>query len=128
MEQIRYVIFDDEPYTEFYIERMVSRIRPRYRKVGCCGCVKMIESMVEEHHPDFIISGVRLCDGLSIDEYRRIGCKIPKIIYTAYPSYLNQLQDLNVVHCSVKPVPEGVVEFSLKKVESMLSIPDELTK
>lgn len=128
MEQIRYLIFDDEPYTELYIEQMVRRLRPRYRKVGCCGCVKMIEPMVKKYNPDFIISGVRLSDGLSIDEYRRIGCKIPKIIYTAYPSYLHQLQDLNVVHCSVKPVPEGVVECSIQKVESVLSASDNLTE
>lgn len=126
MEPIRYVIFEDEPFTEFYIEQVVSRIRPRYRKVGCFGCAKMIEPVVEKHHPDFIISGVRLSDGLSIDEYRRIGCKIPKIIYTSYPSYLRQLQDLNVAHCSVKPVPEEVVELSLKKVESMLSMSCDL--
>lgn len=126
MEQIRYVIFDDEPYTELYIEQIVRRIRPRYRKVGCCGCVKMIEPMVKKFHPDFIISGVRLSDGLSIDEYRRIGCKIPKIIYTAYPSYLHQLQDINVVYGSVKPVPEGVVEVSIIKVESALSASDDL--
>lgn len=121
MSEINYVIFDDEPYTVFYIEQTVSRIRPLYRKVGCCGSVKLIEPLIKKYHPGFIISGIRLSDGLSIDEYKRIGCHIPKIIYTAYPSYFPQLHDLNVAHCSLKPVPEREVELSLIKVESMLA-------
>ncbi|MCM1004879.1 MAG: hypothetical protein NC402_01125 [Prevotella sp.] len=121
MRQIRYVIFDDEPYTTIYFDRTISRLRPEFQNAGCCGSVRMMKDTICRCNPDFIISGVRLCDGVSIDEFHKIGCDKPKIIFTAYPSYFDKLHGLNVVHCAVKPVPESEVEASLLKVEKIIS-------
>lgn len=56
-----------------------------------------------------------------MDEYRRLGCRIPKIIYTAYPDTIPDISDLNIVHKALKPVPVSEVETSLVKIEKAIN-------
>lgn len=116
-----YVLFDDEYLTTRYLERTVSRLRPGYSLIGATDSVRNIERIINTTHPDFIITGIRLSDGVSLHEYRRLNCTVPKVVFTAHSDYLSQLDGLNVVHCALKPVSEQEVERAVCNVEASLS-------
>lgn len=120
MRQLNYVIFDDERVTEIYLEQTISLLRPNYIKIAGCGSVANIRNTIEFYHPDFIISGIRLSDGISTDELKRIGCQLPIVIYTSYHSYLTDLYDLNIIHSGIKPIPTEDVAIAIDKIEKYM--------
>lgn len=117
-----YALFEDEYLTTTYITNTVANLRPSYRLVATTDTVTKIEKLIKETLPDFIISGIKLSDGLSITELKRINCPLPTVIYTGYANCLPLAEGLNVVHTALKPVPMQSIEISLQKVEEAIAI------
>ncbi len=118
---IRYVLFEDEYMTNLFIKRTVHELRPNYRLVAESGSIFDIPGIIATYHPDFIISGIKLSNGLSIQEFRHSSCHIPIIFFTAYSQYLPSVFDLNVTYCALKPVSATDIEKAIIKLESMSS-------
>lgn len=118
--ELGYALFEDEHLTTQYIKNTVSTLRPGYKMVAHTSSVGGIENIIKNSNPDFIISGLRLSDGLTVDELNRLQCQLPTIIFTGYSNYLPLTHGLNVVHTALKPVPAEKVELSLQKMENVL--------
>lgn len=117
----KYVLIEDEQISKMYFEHAISRLRPAYIMSGEASSVKDIESVLTDASPDFIISGIRLSDGLSVDEFKRINCQLPTVFITSYSNLLTATANLNVVHSALKPVAIEELEESLQKVEDFLN-------
>lgn len=121
-KSLKYVLFEDERLSKMFIEQTISNLRPSYHMSGEASNVANIEQVLSRTRPDFIISGIRLSDGLSVDEYKRINCKLPTVFFTSYCDMLPRINGLNVVHTALKPVAVSEVEITLRKIEEVLGI------
>lgn len=120
---IQYVLFEDEYITNLFIKRTIHELRPNYKLVAESGSIFDIPGIIADYHPDFIISGIKLSNGLSIQAFRHSGSNIPIIFFTAYSQYLPSTFDLNVVHYALKPVSAKDIEKAILKIESMDNFP-----
>lgn len=121
IRDLNYALLEDEYLTSQYLQTTMSELRPAYRMCASGDSLKHIAHIIVNKHPDFIISGIRLSDGLTPAEYKRLGCNLPTVFFTAYADCIPQLEGLNVVHCALKPIPKREVEIAVEKIEALLS-------
>ncbi|MBD5194888.1 MAG: hypothetical protein HDS84_04330 [Bacteroidales bacterium] len=118
---LKYALLEDEYLTGRYLQATVSELRPAYMMCASGDSVKHIAHIIINKRPDFIISGIRLSDGLTPAEFKRLGCNLPTVFFTAYADCIPQLEGLNVVHSALKPISKCEVEIAMEKIEALLA-------
>lgn len=118
---LNYALLEDEYLTSQYLQATVNELRPAYRMCASGDSLCHIAHIIINEHPDFIISGIHLSDGLTPAEYKRLECNLPTVFFTAYADCISQLEGLNVVHCALKPISKHEVEIAVQKIEALIS-------
>lgn len=120
----RYALFEEECVTRQFLKQTISRRRPCYKAAAESAYAADIAALISSAHPDFIITSIYLSDGMSLTEFKRIGCRLPIVIYTSYEEELAAAEGLNVVFSALKPVTEqeigrflDVLDDSLPEIE-----------
>lgn len=112
-----YIIIEDERFAHDEIVRMMRKLRPEYSAVGWTQSVEQAVRMVAQGGYDFIITDIRLSDGLCFDVFERQPTDAPVIFTTAYDEYAIKAFDLNSIDYLLKPVEEGDLLDALGKLE-----------
>lgn len=114
---MRYLIFEDERFACDELRRMMRILRPSYTLAGWAQDVEQAVELVARGGYDFIITDIRLADGLCFDVFERQPTDAPVIFTTAYDEYAIRAFDLNSIDYLLKPVEEGDLADALGKLE-----------
>lgn len=113
----RYLIIEDEQFAADELLRMMHKLRPAYECVGRADCVGSALHLLDTTHPTFLLTDIRLSDGLCFDIFVQHPTDLPIIFTTAYDEYAIQAFRSNSVDYLLKPVEEEYLERALVKLE-----------
>lgn len=113
----RYIIIEDERFAYEELKRMIQSLRKDYELAGWAQSVEQAVVLVARGDYDFIITDIRLSDGLCFDVFERQPSNAPVIFTTAYDEYALKAFDLNSIDYLLKPVDESDLAVALDKLE-----------
>lgn len=113
----RYIIIEDERFAYEELKRMMQKLRPNYCLAGWAQSINEAVELVSRGGYDFIITDIRLADGLCFDVFERQPTNIPVIFTTAYDEYALKAFSLNSIDYLLKPVEEDDLSDALDKLE-----------
>ncbi|MCM1319684.1 MAG: hypothetical protein NC217_04815 [Muribaculaceae bacterium] len=79
-----------------------------------------MERILQESHPDFIISGGHLSDGISTNEMSRLGVDNSIVLFTEDSELIAKANNLKVVYSALKPVTRNDVHNAILKMEQLM--------
>lgn len=112
-----YIIIEDERFARDELVRMMHKLRPDYALAGWAQSVDQAVELVARGGYDFIVTDIRLADGLCFDVFERRPTPSPVIFTTAYDEYALKAFQLNSVDYLLKPVDETELARALDKLE-----------
>lgn len=119
-ESIRYVLFEDEYYTQLNLKSMITAFRPNYQLVGQGESVEKATSILRDVSHDLVIASMQLSDGCCLDAFRRSHSGKP-VILIAESKTKKSLRTLNVVDYILKPVSVESIRESIERFEKGIS-------
>jgi len=115
---MKVLILEDETLAAEKLESTLLEIQPGIQVVSR---LKSITSAVEwlqgNPHPDFIISDIRLLDGLCFEIFTQVKVEKPVIFTTAYDQYAIRAFEVNSIDYLLKPVSKEKLQAALAKVQ-----------
>lgn len=123
-----YIIIEDERFAHDELLRMMRKLRPHYTAVGWAQSVEQAVMLVAQGGYDFIITDIRLSDGLCFDVFERQHTDAPVIFTTAYDEYAIKAFSLNSIDYLLKPVEEGDLADALDKLEKNMLVRTNSTR
>lgn len=129
---IKILIVDDEEYIRDGIELKIERYIPDVRIIGKAGDAHQALEAVKDHHPDIIITDIRMpeTDGLSfIEAVKKMYEDIKFIIISGYQdfNYAKKAITLGVEDYLLKPVKNQELIDIIGKIKNKLTS-DEYTR
>ncbi len=117
---MRYCLIESEYYPRQQLRQMIAGLRPDYElageaedTVGLAECLK--------RNPDLVVAGVELSDGYAHKALKRLHCRIPVILYSAYYQYGRETEPLNTMAYILKPVSEPELQDAIETFEKSYS-------
>jgi len=84
--------------------------------------LKSIESatewLVQNPHPDLIVTDIQLLDGLSFEIFQQVKVEVPVIFTTAYDQYAIRAFEVNSIDYLLKPVQKDKLAAALQKAKT----------
>lgn len=118
------LLLEDETLAAERLQNLLNELAPDVQVVAH---LKSIESGVEwlqqNAHPDFILSDIRLLDGLCFEIFERVKVEKPVIFTTAYDQYAIKAFEVNSVDYLLKPIQEEKLKAALAKVKNRNTTP-----
>ncbi|MCR5394212.1 MAG: LytTR family DNA-binding domain-containing protein [Bacteroidales bacterium] len=118
-ETKKYLIVEDEYFAYEEAKRIISHLRPQYQLMHWTESVAETVEYLSHETPDFIIMDIQLSDGLSLDIFHRIECRVPVIFTTAFDEYAIQAFKTSGIDYLLKPIDEEEMLASLEKMERL---------
>ncbi|HHP7242964.1 MAG TPA: LytR/AlgR family response regulator transcription factor [Cyclobacteriaceae bacterium] len=113
------LILEDESVALKGLEDIILRNYPHVKKLDKAQSLAEAETLLANADPyNFIISDIKLTDGLCFDLYKRISISSPIIFCTAYDHYAIEAFDYNGIAYVLKPVNEKKLIDAIDKVMS----------
>ncbi len=113
------LIIEDETLAAEKIKDTLLSIDPSFSIVGIVKSVESgTEGLLQNKHPDLIISDIQLLDGLSFEIFQQVKIEVPVIFTTAYDQYAIRAFEVNSIDYLLKPVQHDKLEASLQKLKS----------
>jgi two-component system, LytTR family, response regulator LytT len=113
------LLLEDETLAAERLQNMLKDVDAEIRVVAH---LKSIESAVEwlqsNAHPDFILSDIRLLDGLCFEIFEQVKVEKPVIFTTAYDQYAIKAFEVNSVDYLLKPIQEEKLKAAITKVKN----------
>jgi two-component system response regulator LytT len=113
------LIIEDEALAAEKIKDTLLAIDPSFTIVAM---LKSVESSTEwllnNKHPDLILSDIQLLDGLSFEIFQQVKVEVPVIFTTAYDQYAIRAFEVNSIDYLLKPVEKEKLQGSLQKLNS----------
>lgn len=118
----KYLIIENEKFAYAELQRMMTKLRPSYSLVGWAQSVNQAVELLEKENFDFLITDIRLGDGLCFDAFEQHRTSVPVIFTTAYDEYAIKAFELNSIDYLLKPVEESDLSDALRKLETNLLV------
>ena len=118
MQDIRYMIIEDEHILGKRLERLVSELRPSYTMVERTAGVEETCELLPGLDLDLIFMDIELADGNCFEIFDSIDVKTPVIFTTAYDEYALQAFRVNSVDYLLKPVNKENLLRAIEKFEA----------
>lgn len=113
----KYLIIEDERFAYTELQRMMKKLRPDYTLAGWAKSVEQAVELLSREGFDFLITDIRLGDGLCFEVFERQPTSVPVIFTTAYDEYAIKAFELNSIDYLLKPVEEADLSDALRKLE-----------
>lgn len=103
-------------------ERLQSLLREIDADIHIAAHIKSIDGAVQwlqnNAHPDFILSDIRLLDGLCFEVFEQVKVEKPVIFTTAYDQYAIKAFEVNSVDYLLKPIQPEKLAAAIAKVKN----------
>ncbi len=118
------LLLEDETLAAERLQNMLLELEP---DVQILAQLKTVEAAVQwlqnNPHPDFILSDIRLLDGLCFEIFSAVKVEKPVIFTTAYDQYAIKAFEVNSVDYLLKPLQTEKLRAALQKVKARLTQP-----
>lgn len=116
------LIFEDEKLASEKLEKTLLEIEPQANVIAKFQTVSAaVDWLRNNPPPDFILSDIRLLDGLCFEIFEQVKVETPVIFTTAYDQYAIKAFEVNSIDYLLKPVQKDKLKASLDKLKQRLS-------
>lgn len=113
------LLLEDETLAAERLHNLLKEIDP---DISVAAHLKSIEAAVQwlqtNTHPDFILSDIRLLDGLCFEIFQQVKVDKPVIFTTAYDQYAIKAFEVNSVDYLLKPIQHEKLKAAITKIKN----------
>lgn len=119
MDNIRYLIVEDESLAADMLRELMSIVRPGYVNIGVTDSVEKSVDFLRSCKPDLILMDIELVDGNCFEIFRKTEIDSPVIFTTAYNEYAVEAFRNKGIDYLLKPIEEKDMAAALDKFEKI---------